>query len=415
MVASSTWGNVLYEVKESGSARFAGGYCSGLRTEVEGRLLTAPTDGSEVSVRIGWASSKSTVSITEWCSLSAGSVDATAYLPTYAPTREPSAEPTPRPTPRPTRRPTPEPTHTTSSVASAFARYSGYAGNFSRASGTVSVVLTSSGTQTLTYTLSDVDERCFRAEGAAQGVANSCGIHLHWGAGMTYSADCAAPVGGHFFVGDVSQDPWGTATYAALAGSVEVHTGGSSVAGLAVVVHDLSGARIACAVLFALSDAPAMAPTPLPFPQPSYAPTRAVSSAAPTREPTPRDHHQGDSRVASCESDEPGYDLMKALDSKLVFHWSLSEAGSLRALLVSRDAGWVKGGRRSQHTVSIENSTCGVGGEWGESGVSARGYDGEWFWRAYVDTVASYTLELSIVPESGGPRNVPLQLLESIH
>ena len=63
-------------------------------------------------------------------------------------------------------------------------------------------------------------------------------------------------MGGHYYTGGVTVDPWTNVVYTsdgsgATSGSLMVTTGGSSgdVAGRAMVIHDHTGARIACAIL----------------------------------------------------------------------------------------------------------------------------------------------------------------------
>jgi hypothetical protein len=87
---------------------------------------------------------------------------------------------------------------------------------------------------------------------APEGVANACGIHIH--AGTT--CDDASAVGGHYFDSDsIESDPWSPVTYTAKAdgsasGSQSVTIGrGQAIGGRAMVVHDSTGARVACALL----------------------------------------------------------------------------------------------------------------------------------------------------------------------
>lgn len=83
-------------------------------------------------------------------------------------------------------------------------------------------------------------------------MANACGIHIH--AGTT--CEDAAAVGGHYFdATSITADPWSPITYSAsrygsAVGYVKVAIGkGQDIFGRAMVVHDSTGARVACAVL----------------------------------------------------------------------------------------------------------------------------------------------------------------------
>ena len=65
-----------------------------------------------------------------------------------------------------------------------------------------------------------------------------------------------AQVGGHYYTGSVSSDPWSSVAYTASAsgtasGTLSVTTGATSaeVAGRAFIVHAYDGSRIACALL----------------------------------------------------------------------------------------------------------------------------------------------------------------------
>jgi len=87
---------------------------------------------------------------------------------------------------------------------------------------------------------------------APVGVANACGIHIH--AGTT--CEDAAAVGGHYFdATSITADPWSPITYIAsrygsAVGYVKVAIGkGQDISGRAMVVHDSTGARVACALL----------------------------------------------------------------------------------------------------------------------------------------------------------------------
>ncbi|KAJ1461149.1 hypothetical protein M885DRAFT_294711 [Pelagophyceae sp. CCMP2097] len=108
---SSTSGEVLFELQEG--ATFAGGLCDGLQTENNQRPIKAPTDGSNLNLRIGWATKESTVYITEWCTLKeCSSKPDPTRSPVPDPTKAPRPRPTKTPTYKPTKTPTPEPSQT---------------------------------------------------------------------------------------------------------------------------------------------------------------------------------------------------------------------------------------------------------------------------------------------------------------
>jgi hypothetical protein len=102
--------------------------------------------------------------------------------------------------------------------------------------------------QSFTYSLMGADPAC--ADGATE-EPNSCGIHIH--AGMSCESDGMA----HYYSPVAVSDPWVSVTYTAMAdGSaagtiVGVATGypASELIGHAVVIHDRTGARVACALL----------------------------------------------------------------------------------------------------------------------------------------------------------------------
>ena len=89
--------------------------------------------------------------------------------------------------------------------------------------------------------------------GPDTGIANSCGIHIHTG------TTCTGDAGGHLWkaTATVTSDPWASVSYTATASGVAsgaasgLDTGlaASDLPGKAFIVHDRSGARIACAVM----------------------------------------------------------------------------------------------------------------------------------------------------------------------
>merc|ERR1719263_1331264 len=99
------------------------------------------------------------------------------------------------------------------------------------------------------YNLAGLETDCATVP---EGVANACGIHIH--EGMT--CDDADSVGGHYYDGDaISADPWAPVTYQASAdgtskGKTQANVGaGQNINGRAIVVHDKTGARVACALI----------------------------------------------------------------------------------------------------------------------------------------------------------------------
>jgi len=131
----------------------------------------------------------------------------------------------------------------------AFSKYPGYTGSLAVA-GNMSVQQVGTGaeaSQVLAFSLTGADPTCGTAD--TTGVANACGIHVHQG------TDCtdADTVGGHYFAADLDSDPWQSVMYTALGGltagvNIKVKTGltNQDIVGHTMVVHDATGARIAC-------------------------------------------------------------------------------------------------------------------------------------------------------------------------
>lgn len=128
----------------------------------------------------------------------------------------------------------------------AFQKYEGYEGPL-LVSGKVFIGGWSDSVVAMTGSLSGVDDKC---DGSQTGEGNECGIHIHAG---TKCSDA----GGHFYDTEVlSEDPWTPITYHATAKAAQVDNklvtmnkklGESD--GRAFVVHDSTGARVACALL----------------------------------------------------------------------------------------------------------------------------------------------------------------------
>ena len=142
---------------------------------------------------------------------------------------------------------------TTPALARGFVKYYNYHGTLT-IGGSVGPVITTGVKQKFSYALSGVDPTCSSGRGHA---ANSCGVHIH--AGKT----CTADAGGHYYTGTVTSDPWTSIAYTAASdgtsvGVAEVTTGGTGVdvEGRAMVIHDYSGARVACALLEPTPTAP---------------------------------------------------------------------------------------------------------------------------------------------------------------
>jgi len=99
----------------------------------------------------------------------------------------------------------------------------------------------------LSWSLKGVDPRCAKAP--AKGAnPNACGIHIHSG------KSCSSDAGGHYY--NAASDPWVLVKYTAKrqhteSEGVHVATGYSNFddMGRAIVVHDSTGARIACGIL----------------------------------------------------------------------------------------------------------------------------------------------------------------------
>lgn len=134
-----------------------------------------------------------------------------------------------------------------------FVKYYGYEGPL-EVSGSVRVLSYRGGTtatmlQELEWALNGVDPACSRGPGDA---ANSCGVHIHKG------TSCEASALGHYWnKGPVTKDPWHGSTYTSAVVGDEATSWGKVLTGLtmadvkghAVIVHDYTGARIACGTI----------------------------------------------------------------------------------------------------------------------------------------------------------------------
>jgi len=129
-----------------------------------------------------------------------------------------------------------------------FTAYPGYTGDL-KATGVVTVAGSDSG-QVITFDLDGVDPRC-SADDNSDGPKNSCGVHIHAGTTCTEA-------GGHEFNHSLEHDPWLPISYKSDAEGKAVDSDGTNVAtmlpvsevyGKVIVVHDHTGARIACSPL----------------------------------------------------------------------------------------------------------------------------------------------------------------------
>merc|ERR1712194_972494 len=125
--------------------------------------------------------------------------------------------------------------------------YPGYAGDLTVQGSVGAYYSESRGKVFMEYKLSGVEADLCKT--APAGVGNACGIHIHEGK----TCDDATQVGGHYF--SVDSDPWGAITYSSdfrgrSTGTAKVAVGaGLDISGRAMVVHDSTGARVACALL----------------------------------------------------------------------------------------------------------------------------------------------------------------------
>lgn len=155
-------------------------------------------------------------------------------------------------------------------IVSRFEQYPGYTGSLV-VEGTMTVgemvydaELTSAGqeaTQLLNWTLSGTDPNCMQDR--KSGIPNACGIHIHEG------TDCsnASTIGGHRWDKNaIKNDPWAPVQYVSvpdrdgtltlrLNSSWKVTTGfkNKDQIGHVMVVHDSTGARVACGQVHAPS------------------------------------------------------------------------------------------------------------------------------------------------------------------
>lgn len=126
------------------------------------------------------------------------------------------------------------------------AQYPGYAGPLT-VTGTVGGFLKGEDAY-IWYNVAGLEADCATTP---QGVANACGIHIHEGK----TCHDAAAVGGHYYDHAITSDPWSPVTYTASAdgtskGKTSANVGaGQDINGRAIVVHDKTGARVACGLI----------------------------------------------------------------------------------------------------------------------------------------------------------------------
>lgn len=144
--------------------------------------------------------------------------------------------------------PPPTPTPAVGLQSEPFVKYPTYDGNLT-VSGFVWIGEVDVDVQVVFASLIGVDPSC---TGPQTGAGNVCGMHIHSG------TTCSEATGGHYFASGMD-DPWVPVTYtdpSGAANNVEVSDTvlitGFSLAGLqgkVFVVHDSTGARVACSVL----------------------------------------------------------------------------------------------------------------------------------------------------------------------
>merc|ERR1719181_221237 len=125
-------------------------------------------------------------------------------------------------------------------------RYPGYTGDLNT-EGLVTVFAAGEEDMSITWDLMGSDTLCATTP---VGVANACGVHIHSGT----SCEEASLVGGHHH--NMGSDPWTNIVF--VPNGLGESTGGHAVEtgytrrdilGRAIVVHDHTGARVACGIL----------------------------------------------------------------------------------------------------------------------------------------------------------------------
>lgn len=235
---------VDYMAKRGDVAQSAGRFCVDEPTVALLQRAFSVSELSEFDVLLQKKSANSTVAPTVAPGTTEGSVAGKNAATTEMPTTEAPATDVP-------------PT-----MSATLGRYPGYDGNLN-VTGTVSFRAASFSNNGRDIFLMNWNMQGLEPDGCAgtppAGVANACGIHIH--EGMT-----CEEAGGHHYNADwVTEDPWSTVNYTTNATSsnaatgdhnyhavIEAGTNISSIAGRAVVVHESSGARIACGLISAV-------------------------------------------------------------------------------------------------------------------------------------------------------------------
>merc|ERR1719413_58755 len=141
-------------------------------------------------------------------------------------------------------------------IVNAFVKYFNYEGDL-EVSGAIQVLGSGVGptaAQTLSWKLEGVDPECATAP-PANANPNACGIHIHVGMSCTENA------GGHYWNNDyLNADPWTVVKYKtwtrgdssySMAWNQKVVTGYNNfdTLGHTMIVHDHTGARVACGII----------------------------------------------------------------------------------------------------------------------------------------------------------------------
>jgi len=96
--------------------------------------------------------------------------------------------------------------------------------------------------------LQGLDPACTASFVASTTVANACGYHIHVG------TDCTSDAGGHYWNKDIAgdTDPWAPVRYVTgrdLNSNVVTGLTSGDIHGHAMIIHDSTGARIACGII----------------------------------------------------------------------------------------------------------------------------------------------------------------------
>jgi len=133
----------------------------------------------------------------------------------------------------------------------------------------------------MSWDISGADANCGYVDYPNGKISNDCGIHIHVG------TSCTEDAGGHYWIG--GSDPWqkihydvsksyqpgGVGTLGRSIDSASINAGLTDMDALghAVIVHDITGARIACGILISEEELDAVSPAvtvPSFMPYPDY-------------------------------------------------------------------------------------------------------------------------------------------------